>query len=316
MKELNKGYNIPQEILYTVCLAAWNLCGSNLQKFACLKAYYTEAFIAEAVQAVEAAKELPDLRQTSAARKEARINLVNAARQVMDNWQLLKLYIKKAFEKNMVEIKMQAAGESLYKRATLHNWSAIHSLVETANTFIANNLDALTANENMPAHFQTTFKSCGESCIALSSRFSGIKINKEMATSTKIDANNAIYASVIEMLKDGQQIFRNDVTIKKQFIFRYLVSMHRGEGSASLKGYIVNSLNQPIEGVTILSQDQKYIASTNASGYYRISRIAEGSYTFNITMPGYYPIVQAITFSVGKASKAAFILEKQMQRVA
>ena len=34
MKEKNKKYNIPQEILYTVCMAAWNLCSEHLEKFA------------------------------------------------------------------------------------------------------------------------------------------------------------------------------------------------------------------------------------------------------------------------------------------
>jgi hypothetical protein len=57
------------------------------------------------------------------------------------------------------------------------------------------------------------------------------------------------------MLKDGQQIFRNNEVVKKQFVFKYLVSIHVGAGSASFKGYVSNSLNQPIEGVIIESQD-------------------------------------------------------------
>jgi hypothetical protein len=42
----------------------------------------------------------------------------------------------------------------------------------------------------------------------------------------------------------------------------------------------------------------KYSATTIAKGYYRIIRIAAGTYTFNITRPGYNPLVQVITFAM------------------
>jgi hypothetical protein len=141
-------------------------------------------------------------------------------------------------------------------------------------------------------------------------------MEKEMATSVKVDANNAVYASAIEMLKDGQLIFKDDVMMKRQFTFNYLVKMHRGEGSAGLKGYIVNSLNQPVAGAVVLSQDQKYTGTTDGKGYYRISRIAEGTYTFTITCPGYTPIVQTITFAAGKASKGDFEMTNALKKVA
>ena len=130
----------------------------------------------------------------------------------------------------------------------------------------------------------------GANCIELSVIFAQVNMDKQMATSAKTDANNAIYANVMAMLKDGQQIFKDDAATKKQFTFSYLVSMFQGEGSASLKGYIVNNLNLPIEGATVLSADGKYAATTNAKGYYRISRVAAGTYTFNVTCAGYNPL--------------------------
>lgn len=316
MNKIQNNYGTPQEILYSVCLAAWNLCSQNLAKFTELKAFYNEAFIAAALQAVQDAKDLPQSRQTVAARKEARINLSNATRQVLVNWQLLKVYITKAFTAGLVLTKLEAAGASLYSKASVDNWSSVRSLIDTANNFIIDNLDALTANANMPADFQTTFKTEGDSCIELSIIFARVNMGKQMATAAKVDANNAIYASVMEMLKDGQQIFKDDASTKKQFTFTYLVSMYQGEGSASLKGYIVSELNVPVEGVTIMSADQRYSATTNVKGYYRITRIAEGIYSFNITCPGYSPIVQVITFAAGKASKGNFKIENQMMKVA
>jgi hypothetical protein len=316
MKPIKKIYSIPQEILYTVCVAAWNLCRQNLSKFTSLKALYTQAFITSSLEAVQTAKRLPEIRQTIAARKEARINLINATRQVRNNWQVLKVYITKAFEESMVKAKLDAAGAALYIRASLDNWSAVRSLIDTANTFIAGNLDELTANGNMPADFQATFKASGDACIDLSVIYSKANMEKEAATSVKVDANNAIYASAMEMLKDGQQIFKDDAIMKRQFTFTYLVRMHRGEGSASLRGYIVNSLNQPVAGAVILSQDQKYTGTTNEKGYYRISRIAEGTYTFTITCPGYTPIVHTITLAPGTISRADFEMTDVLKEVA
>ena len=315
MKKNNK-YGTPQEILYAVCLAAWNLCSQNLQRFTNLKARYTAAYIDDMLAAVQAARQLPDSRQTLADRKVARINLINATRQVQGNWQLLKVYITEAFEKDMVKAKLDAAGAALYSKASVDNWSAVRSLIDTANTFIAANIDALTDNENMPASFQGTFQDDGNSCIALSVTFAQANLAKEMATSTKIDANNAIYASVIEMLKDGQQIFKEEAAVKRQFTFSYLVSLYKGEGSASLKGYVTNNLGQPIQGATIISADQKYKATSNAKGRYRINRIAEGTYTFTVTCPGYNPIEQSITFTAGTASTVNFEMVNVMKKAA
>jgi hypothetical protein len=234
----------------------------------------------------------------------------------MINWQLLKRYIIQAFDKNMVEVMLQAAGESFYKKATLYNWRAVRKLVDTSNVFVGQYLDALTSNGNMPAGFQTTFAAAGKNFMSLSESFFRIKMDKETATQKKLDANNAIYRNVIEMLKDGQQIFRNDFTAKNQFIFKNLVSMQRGEGSASLKGRIINSLNQPVEGITIQSQDEKYTATTDINGNYRITRIAAGTYTFLIAGEGYHSILQTITFAAGIGSRGDFVMEKEMQRVA
>jgi hypothetical protein len=316
MKRTKSNNGVPQEILYSVCLAAWNLCSQNLAKFTALKAFYTEAFIDQALAAVQAAKDLPQIVQTLAYRKEARINLVNATKQVQANWQLLKLYINKAFAEDIVRARLDGAGAAFYVKASADNWSAVRSLIDTANAFIANNLGDLMANDNMPADFQTKFQADGNSCIELSVSHARLNIEKEMATNRKVEANNTIYASTIEMLKDGQQIFKDNAAAQKQFTFSYLVSIYRGERSASLKGYVVNYLGLPIEGASVVSADQKYAAITDDKGYYCITRIAEGAYTFSVTCTGYVPQMQQITFTAGTASRSNFELTNKMKQVA
>ena len=65
-----------------------------------------------------------------------------------------------------------------------------------------------------------------------------------------------------------------------------------------------------------MSAGQKYADITNAKGYYRITRIAGGTYTFNITCPGYVPLVQQIIFIAGTASRGDFELTNEMKQVA
>ena len=74
MKENKRPYGVTQEILYTLCMLAWKLCSEYLPKFTSLKAFYTEAFIADAQQAVRDAKQLPTSNQTKTFCKNARIN--------------------------------------------------------------------------------------------------------------------------------------------------------------------------------------------------------------------------------------------------
>ncbi len=316
MKNLEKVYGTSQEILYTICLSAWDLCSQHLTKFASLKGYYTADFILAEKEAVQNAKELPSTVQTVSGRKAARINMQAATRQVQADWQLLKLYIVKAYNKSMINIKLEAAGATFYAKASVDNWSCVRSLIEQANNFILANLEELTANDNMPAAFQTTFQNAGEECTELSTIFFGLNLKKQVATSNKINANNNIYARVIEMMKDGQQIFRDNSDAKKQFTFSQLVSVYKSEGSASLRGRISNNVNFPLHGVAIISIDKKYSATTDAKGGYRINRIAEGGYTFSVTCPGYAPVKQVIHFTAGTASKADFELVSAMKDVA
>lgn len=216
----------------------------------------------------------------------------------------------------MVKTKLIAAGSSVFRKASVDNWTAVRSLIDTANTFIANNLDSLMASENMPADFQTTFKAAGDNCIALSVIFAHINMEKEIATSIKTKANNGVYARMIEMLKDGQQIFKDNAEMKKQFTFRYLVSKQRGEHPARLRGRIVNTLNIPVEGAVIMSQDERYTATTDSKGQYHIRRIAAGTYTFTISCAGYETIVAAITCTAGIASRGDFEMTGILKKVA
>ncbi len=311
-----KIYGCTKELLYTICLACWNSCSNYQTVFAAFKALYTPEFIADALQNVKDAQALPDSRQAIAARAAARINLIEAADAVKVNWQKLKAYITQAYSKEVAPAMLEGAGASLYKKVSGDNWSAIRSLIDAANSFMSQNLSALTDNENMPASFPEVFQSAGGDFLELSVTYFNIDNAKKMAVTQKTDANNAIYESVISMCKDGQQIFKEDVAIKNLFVFEQQLAIRKGAGSASLSGYIKNDAQLPVIGALIASNELGYQAFTNDKGYFSIKRLVAGDYTISVSFPGYSPVEQQVSLTAGVGSKMNLILANAMKKVA
>ncbi len=234
---------------------------------------------------------------------------------MQQDWQNLKTYITIAFDADQVKDMLKMAGSQFYAKVSLKNWSAGHALIDAANSFIANNLDALTAHDNMPAGFQATFQSDGDAFVAAAADYAAAIVAAKQFTGQKKAANDAIYESLVTMLTDGKKVFANDKLAKKQFVFAELKKMFKG-GSASLAGTITNGVGNGIEGAVITSINGLYTGTTNKKGYYHIRRIAEGTYNFTITCPGYTPVDATVTFVAGAKSKADATLANVMKKVA
>ena len=314
MKKSNTLFDCSQKVLYLVCIAGWNLCTKFLTSFAAFRAIYTPAYIADKIQAVKDANNLQPETTDTGDRTISRIECVSALKVVRRDWQKLKTYISNAFPEDQVKAQLKIAGSGLYRKVSAKNWSSAHSLIDDANSFIENNLATLTANgTNMPADFQATFESDGAAFVKISAAYFDATVEKKQFTAKKQNALNACYESLIIMLKDGQQIFAEDKVAKEQFVFAQLKGDYKG-GSASLIGYITNQNTQPVEGAVITSQNGAYTATTNKKGYYRITRIAEGTYNFTISCPGYAAVEQPVTFTAGMRSKADILLVNAMKK--
>ncbi len=309
-------YRCTKELLYTTSLACWNSCSNYQTDFASFKALYTPEYIADAIQRVNDAQDLPDSRQAIAARAAARVNLIEACDAVKVNWQMLKAYIIQAYSKEVAPAMLEGAGASLYKKVSGDNWSAVRSLIEAANNFISQNLSALTDNENMPGTFPGVFQSAGENFVELSVTYFAIDNAKKMAVAQKTEANNAIYESVISMCKDAQQIFKEDVAVKNLFVFEQQLAIRKGAGSASLSGYIKNDAQLPVIGALIVSNELGYQAFTNAKGYFSINRMVAGDYNITVSFPGYSPVEQQVSLTAGVGSKMNLTLANAMKKVA
>ena len=314
--QLKKFFSCTKELLYTVCTACWNNCSNNLTAFTNFKALYTPQYVTDALQAVQDAQALPDSVAAIAARKAARVQLIQASDGVKACFQALKMYIAQAYTKDMVPSMLDAAGFRFYKKASANNWSAFRSLIDAANNFITANLDQLTANNNMPATFPAAFQSAGAGFVEQSTIFFAVDSAKKLAVSNKTEANNAIYESCISMLKDGQQIYKDDEAMKALFVFSEQVAAHKGAITGSAFGYLKNDAKLPIAGATITSKEMGYTAVSNAKGYYSIKRMVEGTYTLTFSCPGYAPQDVTVTVVAGVRTKATVTLASAMKKVA
>ena len=312
----NKIYSCTKKLLYSICTTCWNSCSSYLTDFTNFKAFYTSQFVTDQLQAITVAEALPDSRQIIAARRNARVNLIASAGIVKSNWQNLKVYITKAYSKDLAPGMLDAAGADLYKKVSSNNWGALTALINAANTVIADNLADLTANNNMPATFQATFQTAGDNCIQLATIFFEADNAKKFVVQNKLAANNAIYESTIEMLKDGQQIFKDNASVKPFFVFSEQAATQEGKNTASVFGYIKNDAKLPIVGAIITSKELGYSAATNEKGRYSINHMVEGDYTLTMSCPGYISQDIQVTVVAGVKTKATVTLASAMKKAA
>ncbi len=316
MKSSSTQYKCQQGLLYSICLASWAACSNNIDFFAAFKAMYTPAYIQAATDAVNAAKQLPDTLKGMENRKSARINLVQSGVPVKNYWQNLKMYITAAFSAELVPAMLDGAGASYYAKADANNWTAMSDLINAANNFIDAHLDELMANDNMPGTFPKAFARAGEDFINQALLFYNADNQKKILVADKIEANNGINNTLMAMMKDGQQVFRNDPATKALFVFDAQLQLRQGTGVASLAGYITNESKLPISGAVITSDELGYRAITNAKGHYSINRMLAGTYFITISCPGYAPVEQQITLTAGTKAKGSATLGGAIKKVA
>ena len=250
MKKKQKKYDTSQDTFYKVCETGWNLCSRYLQDFTQLKPYYTPAYINDALEAVKKTERLQTSANTLYNIKEIRTNMVNAARQVQHNWQILKLYITNAYPASLAEVYLKVAGLSFYKKSSKNNWSSLRQLVQLAENLMRDKFDTLTAKQNMPPAFPAKFTAAANKFDKIGKVFFNAKLKKQAITSHKIKNNNIAYEQLIRMLKDAQQIFRYRPEIKKQFVFTNLVSVYEKKNTA--KNHLTASGKQPLQQAKIL----------------------------------------------------------------
>ena len=287
---LAKKYNCSQQSLYAVCRSGWSSCSTYLAQFTAFSPLYDAPFITARVAEINAAEALPDAEQRTEDSRSLRVDLKNAATTGMELWQRLKRYIIKAYPADQVEIKLDAAGQSHYRRAAQDDWGAVGRLLLDGEAFITANTADLTAGNNMPPTFGTTFNAAKSGYDTTHQTYITATQSDEVETQTKLTANNAIHAAVMAMFLDGQEIFKKDEAVKKLFTFDQVLLNVEGPGIAGARGLITNlATGNPIAVSANLefSGPSEYATVSDSDGSYQMSPMAAGTYTVTVTATGY-----------------------------
>ena len=169
---------------------------------------YTTAFINGLITETDAAAAIPDEAARRLASEMLRLDLVAANAAECDRWQLLKRYISKLYSGEALTIQLASAGQGYYTKAQGESWPSTRSLLQSGSTYATTNSAALIANNNMPPTFAADMTTAFEDYDALVTAYESSKEAIPVATQAKIVALNAIYTKFMEVMLDGQQVFK------------------------------------------------------------------------------------------------------------
>ena len=124
-----------------------------------------------------------------------------------------------------------------------------------------------------------------------------------VATEQCIKALNDIYQRFMAMMLDGQEIFRNDEVVRKQFVFTDVLSRVSGPSQAGLRGVIKDgNTNQPIADARIALFKTDYFAISGYEGNYLL-HCPSGDYEIEVTATGYRSSgLKPVTVTIGTIS--------------
>lgn len=286
---VNPVYNCSQQELYAAGRLGWNACSANLSDFSNFKTKYTAALIRASLEEIAVAELLPDDAQRAENSRTARVNLKNKGSQCLDYWQQLKRYISEAYPPDMVDIKLKAAGQAQYRRAAQNDWLALQRLMVDGSTFLIDNKQELITNGHMPEIYNADFTTAKADFDYLHQKFLSFSQQSELDTQAKVTANNQVFAKLISMFLDGQEIFKNNEALRKQFTMEQVLLTISGPGTQGVKGTVTNANGLPVTGAELMFDgDTSKTTGTDDKGQYECLQLMAGdNYTVTIKAAGY-----------------------------
>jgi hypothetical protein len=304
-------YPCTQPELYAVARTGWDAYNAHFTAFATYRGYYDRELSATAFAQISAAEALPDNQTRNAQSEIHRIQLSALADTCLAQWQTLKRYITTSFPEPELKSRYNEAGASRYPEAQNYNWEQLQMLNVQAANFITLHSVALSAGDNMPTTFAAAYTAAAAAYAAKMQQYHYREEQSVLDTNAKINANNALYTQLINMFKDGQEIFKNQDQIKRQFTFDTVLSIISAPAQAGIRGIVTSALDAspiPNASIDILSTSQH--TNTDAQGHYLLKPLPAGKYDIRILAPGYQDkTLQNITIHSGTTSTLDVELE-------
>jgi hypothetical protein len=295
-------YNTSQQELYEIGRIGWSNFNNNLPEFAEFTPRYNAKYGADSLAEIDAAEAMASENVRSSLSEDNRILLTRATDSCLIKWQNLKRYILEAYDDERSVVMLKAAGQPLYTDASNYKWQSVKTLVNGASTFIKDHQADLVANDNMPPNFGESFDTTKDIFIDLQTKFFGSITDATANTQNKIKANNAVFAKLIKMLQDGQQIFVDDEITKQQFVFGNLKAIVSGINQAGLRGFVTDAVTGlPVVTATVAPATSAYVTITDADGHYDL-KLAADDYMVTVSAAGYTNQTIAVTVKTGTVS--------------
>lgn len=281
-------YPCSQLELYTAATLIWSSCSQHLTNFEDFKSKYRPSLIAQEQADIQRAKALPDYQARNEATETLGIQLAEKAATVRNEWQKLKRYIEEAWPENLQKPKLEAAGQTLYKKAGADNWPSVLGLSTAGENFIRENLATLINDGYMPDAFPTRFFESAHAFSENYQQFLDSKENESIGAAAKVKANNTVYKNVIALCKDGQEIFKSNEAVRSQFVFEEALLKIGGVGTAGVRGLVTRSDSAlPLAGVAVTLSGSDKTGLTDNEGRYEIKPLAAGTYALTFSKEGF-----------------------------
>lgn len=290
----NPNYNCTQADLIVVIKTGLASAIEYLPRLTAFSPKYTLTYFNSLISETDAAAALPDRDARVAVSEMMRLDLVQKNREYCNKWQFLKRYISKVYKGEALQLQLNSAGQGYYTRAQNENWPSTRAMLDSASKYATLNSAELVANDNMPPTFPTQLSDALADFDTLVTAYESSKESILVATQLKIAALNAINSKFMEVMLDGQEIFKNEETIYKQFVFAEILSRVSGPGLAGLNGKVTDSAtNLPIFEAHIKifhpdTPETEYTGTTNEEGEYLVN-CPSGTYTVTVAKAGYNP---------------------------
>jgi hypothetical protein len=305
-------YNCSQSELYAGAeLLAASLL-ENIADFTAFQARFDAGFVANFDATIAGARAIPDLPARLEQQEMKRLDLVALLEgDVYNVLGSLRIFIKKAYTNPAQQkVQLSAAGFDDYEKAMKENWDLLKNLLTTASAYVASHQTALSANGNMDAGFPVTIEALKNLMISEITVYSNYRDNAKEGTSDKIDANNKVYAIVVDVCEVGQFIYARNPAKQSQFVWDSILDIISSPGSAGLKVFVR-------DGVTFLARANAEIKIqrpgepvitlvTDANGFVHFTNLPVGTYVGNITGAGYPEFNFEVTIETGVTSTKRF----------
>lgn len=298
-----------QQNLYSYSTKIWENYLNRLADFSAYRAAFTQQLGDDALSFIAATEAMPSYEALRAEHSMARNKLVADNDAVLGACRQLFDFIAKAFVVADQPGLLMAAGKGYYKGAANFAWDKTATMIRMATTFMKDKGTKLMENDNMPATFPGEFKLLADAFTAQRQLFKVKESEATLAILEKANANNKVYASLSEMTKSADAIYRKNRVALREFTIQQVLKTVRGISPSGIKGRVFQDEHKtPLGNVLVYDKnDPARFTHTNQDGRFELKYPA-GSLTAVFEAEGFQPLEVTKKVSVGTMSPTRIVL--------